>query len=203
MKEVDIIYNITLVVFSISFAWMVSERINYFPKIRRFYALFGIFRLCRKAGLDESQRKRIISDFFVLVSSWFIIFVSLSVSIEALSYYYGSFCSMSLYHKMTNRYLIPFLFLVAPQFISRLISSVVLWLSKHEIRFLWENDNHVFDNYSSGWKDAHCLTQEGITSGEVYKKGRNRSFSSFGYLIVIYTLIFSLNFIYSILRHIT
>jgi len=175
MKEVDIIYNIALVVFSISFAWMVSERINNFPKIRRFYALFGIFRLLRKNKVNNNQRQQLKSDFFVLISSWLIIFISLAISIEALLSYYSSFCNVSLFQKTTNNYLIPFLFLMAPQFISRLISSVVLWLCKDEIKSLWDNKDKrvVFDIFNEGWKQSHHLTPAGISNGTVHKKGRN------------------------------
>ncbi len=187
MKEVDIIYNISLVVFSISFAWMVSERINNFPKIRRVNAFVKFIGLLRINSEDVERCKRIKSDFFVLGCSWFIIFLSLAISIEALSHYYRSYCSLSLYQKFTNRYLIPFLFFIAPQFISRLISSIILWLAKDEIQYLWENDKSTFNIFSYGWKQTHKLTDEGLRSGKVHKICRKRTFGSF-FLPNIYLL---------------
>lgn len=76
------------------------------------------------------------------------------------------------------RYILPFAFFMAPLFVSRLISSLVLWLAKDEIRFLWENDNDVFDIFSSSWKENNHLNEEGIKSGKVHKKGCVRSIES-------------------------
>ena len=194
MKEVDIVYNIALVLFSISFAWMVNERINNFPKIRRFEAIIKFPGLLGKNKGNLEKRRRIKSDFLVFSLSWPVILISLVVSIEALSHYYNSYCSHTIYQIIAKRYIIPFLFLVAPQLVSRLMSSLVLWLAKDEILYLWENDKTVFNIFSFGWKQEKGLTDEEmeIGSGKIHKNCKIRAFGSLFWLAIIYFLIFTL-----------
>ena len=57
MKEPDIIFNFTMVLFSISFAWTISERINHFPKIRRFQSIGAILTIYRQRRKELGQEK--------------------------------------------------------------------------------------------------------------------------------------------------
>lgn len=192
MEERDIVLSITLVIFSISFAWMVNERIREFPKIRRFAALFSVFGLIHKATYTNEKRRRIKSDFIVLISSWPIIIIFLCVSINSLLAYYDSYCIATHYQLVSNRYIIPALFFIAPQFTSRLISSIVLWAAKDEIRYLWNRDRNIFSVFSTAWKEEHGLTDTGIANGTIHKAGRKRTIISFLFLVIIYVLIFFL-----------
>ena len=189
MKEVDILFSITMVLFSISFSWMVTERINNFPKIRRFSAFYN---LLFKFFAENVDRRKLKSDIFVLLSSWSIIIVFLGVSIELLLHYYNQYNCSTIQKIFINRFLVPFLFFIAPQFMSRLISSLVLWLAKSEIKRLWENDKEVFNIFSSGWKQEYDLTDSGIESGSLHEKCRLRSLASLLYVVVIYYFIYIL-----------
>lgn len=177
-----------MVFFSISFAWVVNDRINNFPKIRRFHALFALLQLIHKSKYNKEKRERLKSDAIVLWTSWPIIVVSLIVSIHALRLYYDSFCALLYSHI----YVIPILFFIVPQFISRLISSVVLGLDKDGIKYMWTHDRDVFSIFTHAWKQENGLTCEGIKNEEFVKKGKKRTIYSFISLIVIYGAIYLL-----------
>lgn len=187
MDERSVILNFTLVVFSVSFTWMVTERIASFPKIRRFYALGALFSLHHKS---RPQRARIKSDLFVLLSSWTVILVSLSISLYLMVRYARSLSQPGGYSLITHIFLVPSLFFLAPQFMSRLISSLVLWLAKFEVRYMFRRDRRQFDIFSESWKRDYGLTEQGIRTGLIHKKCFQRSRESLLYLILIYLGLF-------------
>lgn len=176
-----------MVLFSISFAWTISERINHFPKIRRFQSIGAILTIYRQR---KTKRVKIKSDMFVLISSWAIILLSLYVSIELLIFYGKSLSDAAGYSRLSHIFFIPILFLLAPQLVSRLILSIVLWLGRFEIRHMFKNDRRQFDIFSEGWKKNYGLTEEGIRSGKIHKKSFQRSRESFLYLVLIFLVIF-------------
>jgi hypothetical protein len=129
--------------------------------------------------------KRVKSDIIVLISSWSIIILCLAISIDALLAYHNSYCIATTCQLVSNRFVIPALFFIAPQFISRLISSIVLWVAKDEIRYLWERDRNVFSIFSNAWKEEHGLTDRGIASGTIHNTGRKRTLISLLFLVII------------------
>ena len=56
----NVIFNITLVLFSVSYAWMVNDRINNFPKIRRFYAICDTIKLIAYHKNYNEKKKMIL-----------------------------------------------------------------------------------------------------------------------------------------------
>ena len=183
MDERQIIFNITLIIFSISFSWMVNGRITKYPKIRRFYNLKYLFN-------RKKENKRLKTNMIVLFCSWPVIFISLWFSIYGLVKYYEAFNSSSIFHQIIYWYFIPILFFISPQFISRLISSLVFWLAKDEIRYLWKNDREQFNVFSDEWKMEYGLTPIGIKKGTIHETCKGRALSSLITLIAIYFLIF-------------
>lgn len=195
MDEKDIVLSITLVVFSVSFSWLVSERISSFPYIRRFRALWNPLRLLfRKSKYNKDERRRLKSDLIVLYSSWLIILASLALSIQLLLRYYSAYSNDSCWQLAANRVFVPFLFLIAPQFISRLITSVVFWLGKDEIIYLLRTDEAAFSGFTRDWKTSYELNKEGAESGRFFMRARCRTFTTLLYLAVVYGVIYGLTF---------
>jgi|Deesub1362A_J573_1020465.scaffolds.fasta_scaffold17996_2 hypothetical protein len=220
-KIASAVFNITLVLFSVSFAWMVNDRINNFPKIRRFNALclckiyhlikFVFIKFICKIPIIKNKiacNKKLDANITIFWSSWSVIGISLVFAIHALIIYRIELTNIDL--KCTMKlppllliedlqlfaliYVVPLLFFILPQFVSRLITSLAFWLAKDEVKRLWREDRHVFDTFTTGWKRAHGLTCEGIARETFVNKGRERS------VWTIVSLIFFIYFpIYSII----
>ena len=189
MSQQDIIFNFTLVLFSISFSWTVTERINKFPKIRRFNSIYYFVKFS-VFGSSHDDWRRILSDVFVLVSSWSVVVFSLLLSIEAFISYYKTYYSVTIYGVITNKFVTPLLFFIIPQYMSRLISSIVLWLGEEEVKYMWENDRSQFDIFSQSWKDKYGLTEEGIYDGKIHSRCRKRTIGSLICISACYLVIF-------------
>ena len=87
-------------------------------------------------------------------------------------------------------YIVPLLFFILPQFVSRLITSLAFWLAKDEVKRLWIYDPHFFDTFTTSWKRVHGLMDDicrWIDEEKVVTKGCKRS---------IWTIISLIFFIY-------
>lgn len=190
MSEGKIYSDISVVLFSISLSWAVNERISSFPKIRRFGAILKSYKLLC-CDITDEYKQTLCSDLLVLTLSWvpLMLFTWASTWLivqynDSMNNYSGDMC--------IKCYILPFLFFLIPQFISRLISSLVLWLCKYEVRKLWENDRQVFDIFSSSWRKSHHLNYYGIVTGYVHKKAKYRTTTSFIFLALLLIPIFIL-----------
>jgi hypothetical protein len=182
----QIILDITVVLFSISYAWMVGERINNFPKIRRFSSICDFIF---SSESNETKKKLNKDSFIILIVSWGLLWAGLALSIRLLIRFSNSLEASTPQIEANEIYLIPFLFLLAPQFISRLISSIVLAVCDAEVQDLIENNKEVFSCYANSWKTKFGLETGSTRTSDFKNKAWMRAASSFFYGSITYGLI--------------
>ena len=125
----------------LSLGWFLEEY-NSFPGIRRFGALLP-------------NKNTFWRDFYILLTSWPIISLTIGFSfqlfweyhLEVKKYFPHSSLGLGVYLLFVK----PVSFLLLPQFVSRLISSLAL-INKEEMKSVIENNYEALNIFSSDWK---------------------------------------------------
>lgn len=186
----DFVLNFTITIYAISLAWMISERINNFPKIRRLGAIFSISR--------ENA-----SDRYILSVGWLVVISLIGLSYLLIGFFYmpqlkqANFESNPLPNFLIFLFLKPTVLMLIPQYGSRFISSLVL-ANENAMRHFIENDYQALNIFSNDWKTAYHIPhgrpngfkeKKGVKYGEINISGCQRAINSLIAIIVMIIII--------------
>lgn len=197
MDHGDVILNIAIMLFSVSFSWVVIERINNFPNIRRFHVIhsFYLSLFSHKKYAIFFQKQENKTDVFICLSSWLIIFSTI-IFTTALFLYFSNFLSRECVSNIDKlRAIITCLLIfIIPQYVSRLISSVVLWKAEQEVYNLINNGAKSLCVFSDNWRKANgmCTDSYNAHPEKFHTKMKHRTKDSFVILLLLYTTSFAL-----------
>lgn len=152
------IIQISVILYSISLGWMIQQRLQSYPVLSRFedFQTFIKWKITKKLTIPNKIKKNdyenyIKNSFFILLVAWFIIFIWLagtSISLYFLDILIGDAFSF------ITLIFVPFIYLLIPQFISRLLTSVVFLTSQDDYFWYKKRQRSVIDNaYFKGYQD--------------------------------------------------
>ena len=153
----DLILNISIVLFSISFAWMIHERCNKYPLLRRFILVHNYRRKFKETN-EQIWNKKFKWHFKVVLYGWFFVFLWIIISTLSI------ICLNNIISGMDENLMIiliifaPACYFFAPQMISSSITSLIVTRFSKDKKYL-EKDEHFdldkLDLTTSQTLDAH------------------------------------------------
>ena len=181
-----VLSQMTIMVFVLSFSWMLTGRINVFPKIRRFYAIGYLF--------DKNNWKDGLKETFILLS-WPFMMVIFTLSFYALGKFNNDImkvdfkaslsglnqCMDALYYA----FLKPLAFVLIPQFCSRTISSSVILIGPIRELIIIKEHKLIEDAFSAD-RRKHL----GLNENDNDDKAPSNRWRRFIWSIVILAMLF-------------
>lgn len=179
MKLGDLIFSIGPILYSISFSWVIAERINKYPNLRRFGALSQLLKYKYASFKDEitdfpdekmrlfiwkrecsafrNSYRHIKVDAYVLGIGWGILFVSLFPFMFSLH----QFDLMKGYIEQIHSFefflgvIILFTYLIMPQLVSRALTSFIMWRVPDSVIYTKVCEPELFEGvFSKSWQQT-------------------------------------------------